>query len=136
MVIESSGSQNTIRLFRFMRLFGISLFSILSLSKDKISAIIAWPDSCKNGFPDPDESQEILWHIYQNEDIDDALLMGEYAYDNSLISSDKFIISKSRLQDTIGWDSVRFERAVNTLLSIRVKMIDDGEETDEFLIHF
>ncbi len=47
----------------------------------------------------------------------------------------KIIVDYELLQSKINWESKKFDAALNTLLSIRVSMLDDGEETDSFLIH-
>ena len=123
-------------LFRFMRLFGASLFSLLSATDSQISAVVAWADDCRKGFPDYDDMQEILWHIPQMHYIDDALRLGELMYDNGWILSDRITVSKSTLQDEIKWENEKLCKALEALLALKVSMVDDGEETDAFFLHF
>ncbi len=128
-------SADIINFFRFMRLFGISLFSILSATERQIGAIIAWADDCQKGLPEYDDTQEVLWHIPAPNNIDDALRLGELMYDKGWILSDKITVSMTELQNEINWEMERFKKSVETLLSIKVSMIDDGKETDTFFLH-
>ncbi len=133
---RSCSSVDTVNLFRFIRLFGISSFSILSVTKSQIRAIVAWADDGQKGFPEHDDAQEIFWNIPEREDMSDALSLGEFAYDNGWILSDMILISRVELKSEIGWDTKRFDLAIDMLLSTNVPMIDDGEETDSFFLHF
>ena len=36
----------------------------------------------------------------------------------------------------INWENERIKKSIETLLSIKVSMIDDGKETDSFFLHF
>ena len=62
-----------------------------------------------------------------------------YLSENSLVSIDKIIMSEdsliSRLKD-IGWDSQKINTWIAYLCSINVPMVDNGERTDSFFIHF
>lgn len=120
---------HTDRLFKFMSLFRISRFKILSVDDKTIKAQVGWAD-------DEEESQDILWHIQDNDSMEDALTLGKTIYDNKLLSNDKIIVDYEILQGKINWPSKKFEAALDTLLSIKVNMLDDGEETDIFFIHF
>ena len=119
-----------------MRLFGISLFSILSATERQINAVVAWADDCRKGLPEYDDMQEILWHISNPKNLNDALRLGEFIYDKGWVSSDKITISIAKLQDEINWEINRFRKSIETLLSIKVSMIDEGKETDTFFLHF
>ena len=132
----SCRSVDIVNLFRFMRLFGITLFSILFATDRQINAIVAWPDDCRKGLPKSEDVQEILWHIPAPKNIDDALRLGELMYDKGWVSSDRITISISELQDEIHWERKRLNNSIETLLSIKVSMIDDGRETDFFFLHF
>ena len=121
--------------FRFMRLFRISLFSIVEVTSDKIRAIVAWDEDCKNGLPEIEDTQEVLWIIDDDNIIEDAILLGEYAYEANSISLDCLDINKGQIQKCLGWDHSRFQSAFHKLLTIRVKMIDNGKEGDSFFLH-
>ena len=129
-------SIDIVNLFRFIRLFNISLFSILETTAKQIRAVVAWADSCQRGLPEYDDTQEIIWRVPQISKIEDALLLGEFTYDNGWISSDRITISRAKLREEIGWDNTRFSDSIEILLTLRASMIDEDEETDSFFLHF
>jgi len=57
----------------------------------------------------------------------------------NLTSGDMILISENELKDKLvqeGWSFEDAEKSINCLCSIEVKMIDEGEETDSFFVHF
>jgi len=133
--MTDNSSTHTIDFFRFMRLFRITLFSIIRVETDCIYAVVAWEEDCKNGLPDAEDAQEVLWTRVTRTEIDDALTVGEYAYDAGWISSDRLTVDESELQESFGWSSDRVFKAIDKLFRIKVKMIDDGMEGDSFFMH-
>jgi len=79
--------------------------------------------------------QEIVWHTTSDEELDDALTLGELAYDAGAICSDRLILSSEDAGRMTGWDSDKLERCFNILFNVRVNRIDDGKEGDAFLLH-
>ena len=133
--MEISVNKQIVRFFRFMRLFRVSLFSLLDIKPQRIRAIIGWKEDFIGGIPDSEDTQEVIWDCRSEETIDDALDVGEYAYDAGLIKSDRISVNVGDIQGQFGWKTARSEAALNTLLQLRVRMIDNGKETDEFLLH-
>ena len=133
--MKSSTSKEIVRFYRFMRLFGITLFSILDVKPQRIRAIIAWKDDCAGGLPNCEDTQEVAWDCKSEEAIDDGLDVGEYAYDAGLIESDHITINVDDVRLQFGWETARSEVALRTLLQVRARMIDNGKESDEFLLH-
>lgn len=129
-------SIHAIRLHRFMNLFGINRFKIFLANSKIIRAQVGWPDDGSDEYEEAEEVQDIVWHIQDCESMDDALTLGEFIRDNKLISIDKVIVDYEILQSKINWESKKFDAALNTLISIRVSRLDNGEETDSFFIHF
>jgi len=127
---------NADRLFKFMSLFGINRFKILTLDSKTIKAQVGWPDDGTENYDENEEVQDILWHIQDDESIEDALTLGKFLLDNKLIANDKIVVDYEILQSKINWDSRKFDTALQTLLSIKVSMLDDDKETDSFFIHF
>lgn len=123
-------------LFRFMLIFKIDKFWIISVSDNSIKARIGWPD---DGIPDydpDDEVQDIEWQVQHFDNIEDALSIVEYLIDNKLIKSDRISIDYETLFTHMSWERARYMAAVNTLLSLRVDMLDDGKKVDYFFVHF
>ncbi len=132
--MEVSVNKQIVRFFRFMRLFRISFFSLLEMEPHRIRAVIAWEDDCVAGIPDTGDRQEVVWNCFEAS-TDDALEVGEYAYDAGLIASDRIRIDADDIQRQFGWNTARSRAALVMLLQMRVTMIDDGKEGDEFLLH-
>lgn len=118
------------RLSRFMSLFGISRFKVVSCDSKTVKAQVRWLGD------EEEEIQDILWRIQDNGSMEDALTLGKFIFDNKLIKNDKIIVDYEILQSKLNWHSKRFEPALDTLLSIKVNMLDDSKETDSFFIHF
>jgi len=63
----------------------------------------------------------------------------DYLSEQNLINGDQIIISESELIQKLnksGWNETDAKEAINCLCDLDVKMIDDGEETDSFFVHF
>ena len=123
------------RFFRFMRLFRITLFSIVSIESDNIYAIVAWKEDCVNGLPEQEDGQMVKWSIEDDSIIEDALLLGECAYESGWIDMDKLKIDPKILSDMLGWSEEKIVEAIDKLKNIKVIMIDNNEEGDAFFLH-
>jgi len=121
--------------FRFMRLFEANLFSVARIEKDYIHALIAWEDDCINGLPSIEDVQEVLWKNIESPQIDDALAVGEYAYEAGWINIDRIDFNEKELKQALGWEDERIEAAINRLFEVRVPMIDKGGSGDSFFFH-
>lgn len=130
-----SGRCAIVDCFRFMRLFGISVFSVLKADSGIVRALVAWPEDCTAGLPAAKDAQEIEWRTPQSGNVDDALTVAECAYENAWIESDILHAGEDQLQRALGWDSLRISRALDTLVELRAGMIDDGNVGDAFLLH-
>lgn len=86
------------------------------------------------------QHQNFYWQIDKNEqELSDLILLCHFINENRLIDGDKILVPEDDLLERIselGWDDDKGKKVVDDLLSIEVKMIDDGEETDSFFVHF
>ncbi len=131
-----NNSITVVQLFRFMRLFGITLFSILEVTDEYVRALVAWEDGCNSGIPDPEEVQEVVWRQGIAGMSEDALVVAEHTYDvSSGHDVDRLKVDRDTVGTALGWSTDRVGRAISDLLKIRVDMIDDGEVTDGFQLH-
>ncbi|HEX8563320.1 MAG TPA: hypothetical protein VF676_10110 [Flavobacterium sp.] len=66
-------------------------------------------------------------------------LLCDFIYERKFISGDRINVSEndlvSQLQ-SVGWTKGKAEEAIDGLCDLAIKMLDDGEETDSFFIHF
>lgn len=123
-------------LFRFMLIFEINRFWILRVSETSIKARVGWADDGAPDYDEDEEVQDVEWDIQHFDNIEDALELSEYLIDNKLMRSDKVTIDREELFNRMSWDKDKYDAAINTLLSIKVDMLDEGRKTDYFFVHF
>jgi hypothetical protein len=97
-----------------------------------ITGIVKWKGK--------EDTQAFSWNIpSSSEQFPNTVALINYLSENNLVSIDKIIISEdsliSRLKE-IGWDSQKINTSLHSLCSINVPMVDNGERTDSFFIHF
>ena len=131
-----STSRNISYLFRFMLIFEINRFWIFSASQKTIKARVGWADDGTPDYDEDEEVQDIEWDVQSLDSIEDALDISEYLIDMKLMQNDKITIDREDLFNRIGWEKDRYDAAVNTLLSLKVDMLDEGRKTDYFFVHF
>lgn len=123
-------------LFRFMLLFGINRFWILDVSENVVKGRVGWGDDGTPNYDEDEEVQDIEWDVQDFDNFEDALEISEFLIDKHLMLSDKITIDRGELSKQVGWESSRYDAAVNTLLRVKVDMLDEGKKTDYFFIHF
>jgi hypothetical protein len=124
---------NIVKVFleSFFEIFKASL-NECKLENKRIHGSIRWRDD--------NQTQDFLWVVELEEsELKILKLLCEYLIKSNLIYGDRIIISESELQNRlieIGWDYFYAKKNIDILLSVEIRMIDDGEETDSFFIHF
>ena len=131
----NSTSIQIVRFFRFMRLFRVTLFSIISIETKYINAIVAWNKDYSTMLPDENDTQMVRWYNNKNKYLDDALTLGECAYELGGIDSDIITIDIEKMLIVLGWNLKKCELAFKNLKEIKVSMIDNNEESDFFFLH-
>ena len=122
--------------FRFMLIFDINRFWILDVSETSVKARVGWGDDGAPDYDEDEEVQDIEWAVQPFENLEDALEIAEYLIDNKLVRGDKITIDKEALFKRISWDRDKYDAAIDTLLSIKIDMLDNGRKTDYFFVHF
>ena len=124
-------------LFSFMLVFGIRAFEIIESRPELVRARVWLPDQAAPEWDSPeDEWQTIEWDVAEGDAVNDAIELACALRDRGLVKGDRILVPADDLAERIGWDEARCEAAVSALLDIRVEMIDDGERTDFFFLHF
>ena len=124
-----------------MSVFEIDRFSISEISEGAIRATVGWPDDGTQKDYDPkEETQEILWSVQDFQNIDDALTVLETAADLEKFDMDLIRLEPNDLSKIVAtkynWNEDKITEAIDTLLKIKVNMIDNGQATDSFFVHF
>ena len=114
---------------RIMQIHGVSTLDIIKHSEQTIHAKVAWDD-------DLNDAQEIEWDIQNFDNLDQALTLAETLKSKNLISTDKFLIAEDEFAKHSDLNPKELKRAIDTLLKIRVDMIDGRQRTDYFFLHF
>lgn len=114
----------------FLKLYEVEKIELTNETADSISGIAIYDET------DPEERQEFIWHKTENE-IPSAEL-------NILI--EKIVVEKWHNGDKITKDIPEIEfiefdnetknRMEFELFEINIKMVDNGEETDSFFVHY
>ncbi len=115
----------------FFNLFRAEIDKITIYSNEVIGTV---------GWPEEDDKQDFYWKIENwNIDFSKLSLLCNFISNKNLINGDHITISYeallSRLIDA-RWDSKDAKQSLDYLCSFEIKMIDDGEKTDSFYIHF
>lgn len=131
-----SGARMVSNLFRFMMIFEINRFWIFRVTESSIKARVGWADDGVPDYDEDEEVQDIEWDLQYYNNFDDALEIAEYLIDNKLMRNDKVVIDREELFSRISWEKERYDAAIDTLLSIKVYMLDGGRKTDHFFVHF
>lgn len=115
----------------FFNLFEAKV-EITKINNKSIYGVLNWENE--------DDIQDFKW----SNDFDDNSLsilkeFCSFLLENQLTKGDKIIVSEEALKEKLicaGWSNDKATKAIDYLMSLEVKMIDDGEETDSFFIHF
>lgn len=115
----------------FFALFNAYIYEYRIIDK-KVFGNIGWKDE--------DEKQGFSWVIELEESIlIKIMLLCDYLLKHNLTDGDKITIAESELKIKLlelGWNIDEAQGNINYLCFMEIKMIDDGEETDSFFLHF
>jgi hypothetical protein len=90
-------------------------------------------------YDDNSGKQQFIWTVINTSNWDDGIELIDTLIENNLIDNDRIIVSIEELftrLNNAGWRKERLTKAIDMLLSIEVKMVDDNKPTDSFFIHF
>ena len=114
----------------FLKIYGVEKIELTNVTLDSISVIAIYDEN------DPEERQEFIWHISEKEVPSPEL--------NILI--DKIVAEKWHNGDKISEhiEDLEFEEFNNStknkilteLFDVEIRMVDDGEETDTYWVHY
>lgn len=115
----------------FFNLFkaGIEDYKIV---EKKVFGIVGWLN-------EEDKQNFVLNIDFDISSLTKAKLLCDFLFENNLINGDAMIVSENdlilKLIDN-EWIENDAKESINFLCSFDVKMLDEGEETDSFYIHF
>jgi len=84
--------------------------------------------------------QAFNWHVqFEDRTTQEITRVCDLLILDGIIRGDRIIITPSEMKKWLckyGWEEFEAENLITNLCSIRIRMVDDGEETDTFLVHF
>ncbi len=87
-----------------------------------------------------EDTQDFKWtNIFNEEALNDLNDICGFVVKNQLNDNDKILIAEDSLRKRLvkyGWNFSKIENGVVCLMAINIRMIDEGEETDSFFMHF
>lgn len=87
-----------------------------------------------------EDTQDFKWYnIFNDETLIILKEICDYIKNNGLNDNDKIIITENDLRNKLkasSWTNSKIEKGIDSIMSISVKMVDEGEETDSFFLHF
>jgi len=115
----------------YLRIFGVDKIELTTISKNSISGIAFYEDET-----DHDDRQEFIWHKSENEVPSVELnLMIDKIVAKKWHSGDKISEHIERLEFEEFNETTR-EKILEELFDVRISMVDDGEETDSYWVHY
>jgi len=124
--------QNAIEIF--LRLFGCSQILFAQSSPSRVCGRVAWDD-------EPEDFQEFAVDTSQRPLTEDSLALAEFLHARNLVHTDRIAISRPELLEMFSlaghsdWTPSRLNAALDDLQEFRVHMVDDGKQTDFFVLH-
>ncbi|NPA46256.1 MAG: hypothetical protein GXO24_03480 [Chlorobi bacterium] len=102
-----------------------------TVTVERAEGFFLWPDG---------ERQRVRWYRMEDEtSLEDMTRLCTYLTRNKWVRSDKIIINEEELLQNLRDNKILKAPAQDVwehLLQTEIKMIDEGEETDSFFLHF
>ena len=130
--------------FSFFRLIGIKselkVFNVTITDKlstnAKLIGSVLWDDDLID-----DEPQDYIWYIpSNNQHLYDTIELINFIIKYKLIEGDRITLSEDELKNKLvnenNWNENKFVNALEYLIKLDIRMVDNGEETSSFYIHF
>jgi len=116
----------------FLKLYSVKFVTNINIKNDLISGTAVYDPNNK------EEKQDFCWHISdQSVPSRNALEIIKIITENNWCEIDKIIVTKDELFLKTGWESrEKFNKSLAEIFNVEIRMVDDGEETDSFFIHF
>jgi|TARA_B110000238_G_C15940197_1_gene358627 hypothetical protein len=115
----------------FLKLYGVEKIELTNETSESISGIAIYEDEI-----DPEDRQEFIWHKTENEVPSPELnILIEKIVAEKWHNGDKI---SEQIEDIefVEFDNETKEKILNELFDVEIRMVDDGEETDTYFVHY
>jgi hypothetical protein len=127
---EMNESKRLNLLKSYLKLYGVEKIELTNETAESISGIAIYDES------DPEERQEFIWHKTENEIPSSELnILIEKIVEEKWHNGDKIIKDIAEME-FVEFDNETKNRMEFELFEINVKMVDNGEETDSYFVHY
>lgn len=114
----------------YLKLFGVEKIELINKTVDSISGIAIYDEN------DPEERQEFIWHKSEKEVPSAELnILIEKIVAEKWHNGDKIWAEIEKMQFA-EFNNLTRDKILDELFDVRIRMIDDGEETDSYWVHF
>ena len=118
-----------------LRVFNVTITDKLSTNAKLIGSVL-WDDDLID-----DEPQDYIWYIpSNNQHLYDTIELINFIIKYKLIEGDRITLSEDELKNKLvnenNWNENKFVNALEYLIKLDIRMVDNGEETSSFYIHF
>ena len=118
-----------------LRVFNVTITDKLSTNAKLIGSVL-WDDDLID-----DEPQDYIWYIpSNNQHLYDTIELVNFIIKYKLIEGDKITLNEDELKNKLvnenNWNENKFVNALEYLIKLDIRMVDNGEETSSFYIHF
>jgi len=115
----------------FLKLFGVEKIELTKTSVNSISGIAIYEDEM-----DLEDRQEFIWHKSENEVPSAELnILIEKIVAEKWHNGDKIADDVEKMEFT-EFDNLTRDKILDELFDVKISMVDDGEETDSYWVHF
>ena len=118
-----------------LRVFNVTITDKLSTNAKLIGSVL-WDDDLID-----DEPQDYIWYIpSNNQHLYDTIELINFIMKYKLIEGDRITLSEDELKNKLvnenNWNENKFVNALEYVIKLDIRMVDNGEETSSFYIHF
>ena len=114
----------------YLKLYGVERIELTNETVDSISGIAIYDEN------DPEERQKFIWHKTERQVPSPELnILIEKIVTKKWHTGDKISehIEELELEE---FDNSFKEKILTELFDVRIRMVDDGEETDSYWVHY
>lgn len=114
----------------FLKLYGVENIELTNQTKNTISGIAIYDKD------DIEERQEFIWHRTEKDvPPNELIILIEKIVTEKLHNRDK-ISERVKEIEFVELDNTTKEKMLDELFKVDIKMVDNGEETDSYFVHY
>jgi hypothetical protein len=115
----------------YLKIFGVEKIKLTNETSDSISGIAIYEDEI-----DIEDRQEFIWYKSEKEiPLPELNILIEKIVAEKLHKGDKISEHIEKLEFEEFDNSIK-EKILTELFDVRIRMVDDGEETDSYWVHY